>query len=147
PSGVDVDRFADAPAATTAREALGLDPRRPVVGTVGRLEERKGHGRFLEAAQSLLAAANGLRPQLLIVGDGPLRETLARQAAALGLTDSVRFTGALADVRLPLAAMDVFVLPSDAEGMSNALLEAMAAGRPVVATAVGGTVEVLEAGS
>ena len=87
------------------------------------------------------------RPQLLIVGDGPLRATLVHRAEALGLTDSVRFTGALADVRLPLAAMDVFVLPSDAEGMSNALLEAMAAGRPVVATAVGGTVEVVEPGT
>src|SRR5262249_31160988 len=77
----------------------------------------------------------------------PLREALGNQVDALGLRDSVCFTGAVVDVRLPLAAMDVFVLPSDAEGMSNALLEAMAAGRPVVATAVGGTGEVLEAGS
>jgi glycosyltransferase involved in cell wall biosynthesis len=144
PSGVDVDRFADTPAVAEAKQALGLDPRRPVVGTVGRLEARKGHARFLDAARVLLASANGLRPQLLIVGDGPLRASLAQQADALGVADSVHFTGALADVRVPLAAMDVFVLPSDAEGMSNALLEAMAAGRPVVATAVGGTVEVLE---
>ena len=65
--------------------------------------------------------------------------------ADLGLGETVRFTGAVADVRTALAAMDVFVLPSRAEGMSNALLEAMAAGRPVVATAVGGTLEAVDA--
>jgi len=146
PSGVDVERFASPPAARDAKAGLGLDPGRPVVGTVGRLEERKGHEHFLHAAHTMLARANGLRPQVLIVGDGPLRERLARQVADLGMAESVRFTGGVADVRLPLAAMDVFVLPSRAEGMSNALLEAMAAGRPVVATAVGGTSEVLEAG-
>src|SRR5205823_7010869 len=97
--------------------------------------------------RTLVARANGVAPQLLVVGDGPLRETLVRQAGSLGLAESVRFTGALADVRVPLAAMDVFVLPSHAEGMSNALLEAMAARRPVVATAVGGTHEVLDGGA
>jgi len=133
------------PPACDAKAALGLDPRRPVVGTIGRLERRKGHDHFLIAAHAMLALANGLRPQILIVGDGPLRPELTRQAAALGMAESVRFTGEIADVRVPLAAMDVFVLPSRAEGMSNALLEAMAARRPVVATAVGGTREVLDA--
>ena len=144
PSGVDVDRFADAPAAADAKAGLGLDPRRPVVGAVGRLESRKGHDHFLAAARVMLARANGLRPQLLIVGDGPLREPLERRTTELGLEESVTFTGAVRDVRAALAAMDVFVLPSHAEGMSNALLEAMAAARPIVATAVGGTREVLE---
>jgi len=146
PSGIDVERFRALPPATEAKAALGLDPRRPVVGAIGRLERRKGHDHFLTAAHAMLALANGLRPQVLIVGAGPLREELERQAAALGLTESVHFTGEIADVRVPLAAMDVFVLPSHAEGMSNALLEAMAAARPVVATAVGGTREVLEGG-
>src|SRR5262249_56746103 len=89
---------------------------------------------------------NRRRPQLVIVGDGPLRESLAGQARTLGVEDSVRFEGTVADVRPVLAAMDVFVLPSRAEGMSNALLEAMAAGRPVVATAVGGNTEVVTDG-
>jgi glycosyltransferase involved in cell wall biosynthesis len=144
PSGVDVDRFASQPPACEAKARLGLDPGRPVFGTVGRLEERKGHEQLLHAARTVLALSNGLRPQLLIVGDGPLQARLAQQTNDLGMTESVHFTGGLADVRLPLAAMDVFVLPSHAEGMSNALLEAMAAGRPVVATAVGGTNEVLD---
>jgi glycosyltransferase involved in cell wall biosynthesis len=147
PSGVDVERFGNAPPLSEAKRALGLDPRRPVVGTIGRLEPRKGHDHFLDAARSMLERANGLCPQVLIVGAGPLRDRLTRQAAELGLARMVRFTGSLVDVRLPLAAMDVFVLPSNAEGMSNALLEAMAARRPVVATAVGGTRDVLEGGA
>lgn len=144
PSGVDVERFRAGPAAAEAKSAIGLDPARPVVGTVGRLEERKGHAHFLTAIRAMLVRANGLRPQALIVGDGPLRADLERQATELGVSHSVRFTGGIADVRTALAAMDVFVLPSRAEGMSNALLEAMAAGRPVVATAVGGTHEVFD---
>ncbi len=145
PSGIDVERVRGGPEPSAAKAALGLDPRRPVVGTVGRLEERKGHGDFLLAVRAMLGPANGLGPQALIVGDGPLRARLERQAADLGLADTVRFVGAVADVRTPLAAMDVFLLPSRAEGMSNALLEAMAAGRPVVATAVGGTREAVDA--
>jgi glycosyltransferase involved in cell wall biosynthesis len=142
-NGVDTDRFRLEPAGPATRAAMGLDPTRPVVGTVGRLESRKGHEQFLVAARELLTLANGIRPQLLIVGDGPLRDDLTRQARELGIGDSVHFTGGVADVRPPLAAMDVFVLPSRAEGMSNALLEAMAAARPVVATAVGGNGEVV----
>src|SRR4030095_14625545 len=69
------------------------------------------------------------------------------QARGLGVAHDVRFTGSVTDVRPLLAAMDVFVLPSWAEGMSNALMEAMAAARPVVATAVGGNTEVVSDGS
>jgi glycosyltransferase involved in cell wall biosynthesis len=118
-----------------------------VVGTVGRLEDRKGHEQLLVALQALGARATGQRPQGLIVGDGPLRDKLAAHARALGIADDVRFTGPVADVRPLLAAMDVFVLPSWAEGMSNALMEAMAAVRPVVATAVGGNTEIVADGS
>jgi len=145
-NGVDTEHFRLPPADAQARAALGLDPRRPVVGTIGRLEDRKGHDQLLRAAGEMLAGANGRRPQLVIVGNGPLRESLAGQARTLGVADSVRFEGTVADVRPVLAAMDVFVLPSRAEGMSNALMEAMAAGRPVVATAVGGNTEVVTDG-
>jgi glycosyltransferase involved in cell wall biosynthesis len=144
PSGVDVERFDGGPSPREAKAALGLEPGRPVVGTVGRLEARKGHAHLLRAAQTMFRLANGLRPQVLIVGDGPLREELARRAAELGVAGSVRFAGRLADVRVALSAMDVFVLPSTEEGMPNALLEAMASRRPVVATAVGGMREVVD---
>ena len=145
-NGVDTEHFRLPPADAGARAALGLDPRRPVIGTIGRLEDRKGHDQLLRAAGAMLAGANGRRPQIVIVGDGPLRERLAGQARSLGVADSVRFAGTVADVRPVLAAMDVFVLPSHAEGMSNALMEAMAAARPVVATAVGGNIEVVTEG-
>ena len=146
-NGVDTERFRVGPPGADARAAIGLDPRRPVIGTVGRLEDRKGHEQLLLALQVLGARANGQRPQGLIVGDGPLRDSLAVQARGLGVADDVRFTGTVTDVRPLLAAMDVFVLPSWAEGMSNALMEAMAAARPVVATAVGGNTEVVADGS
>jgi glycosyltransferase involved in cell wall biosynthesis len=145
-NGIDVTRFRAVGAGAEAKRALGLDPARPVVGSVGRLEARKGHDRLLEALGALSAGANGSAPQLLLVGDGPLREGLQAQARALGVDGAVHFVGRLEDVRPALAAMDVFVLPSREEGMSNALLEAMAAGRPVVATDVGGNGEIVRAG-
>jgi glycosyltransferase involved in cell wall biosynthesis len=146
PSGVDIERFDGGLPPREAKAALGLEAGRPVVGTIGRLEERKGHAHLLLAARTMLRIANGLRPQVLIVGDGPLRDDLARQAADLGVLESVRFVGQLPDVRVALCAMDVFVLPSNAEGMPNALLEAMAARRAVVATEVGGMREVVDGG-
>ena len=145
-NGIDVARFRQLPATAEAKRALGLDPARPVVGSVGRLEARKGHDRLLEAVGRLTAAANGTAPQVLLVGDGPLREGLQRQARALGMEPAVHFAGRVEDVRPALAAMDVFVLPSREEGMSNALLEALAAGRPVVATDVGGNGEIVRSG-
>jgi glycosyltransferase involved in cell wall biosynthesis len=144
PSGVDAERFRPTVSGAEAKAALGLDPGRPVVGTVGRFEPRKGLDHLLAAAEVLAESRDGRAPQLLLVGDGPLRARLEGRATASPAR--VRFTGALADVRPALAAMDVFVLPSLAEGMSNALLEAMAAARPVVVTAVGGTREVCDDG-
>jgi glycosyltransferase involved in cell wall biosynthesis len=142
-NGVDVDRFATGETQRAARARLGLDPRRAVIGTIGRLEPRKGHDVLLAAMRLVAGATNGTCPQVLLVGDGPLREALERRTDELGLGHVVRFTGNLSDVRPALAAMDMFVLSSHEEGMSNALLEAMAAGRPVIATAAGGTSEIV----
>jgi len=142
-NGIDAEHFRLATADAAARAALGLDPTRPVVGTVGRLERRKGQDQLI-AALAELGHGNGAgRPQAVLVGDGPSRAALAAQVTRLGLDQEVRFLGMLPDVRPALAAMDVFVLPSWEEGMSNALMEAMAAERPVVATAVGGNGELI----
>ncbi len=143
-NGIDVDAFqVGAPNAAT-KAALGLDRDRPVVGSVGRLERRKGHDVLLAAAERLRSRRPA--PQWLVVGDGPDAAALRSLASALGVDGAVRFTGTLDDVRPALAAMDVFALPSREEGMSNALMEAMAAGRPIVATDVGGNGEVLDRG-
>jgi glycosyltransferase involved in cell wall biosynthesis len=117
---------------------------RPVVGSVGRLERRKGHDVLIAAA--LMLRTHATRPQLLLVGDGPERAALEQACRAGGIMDDVVFTGDVDDVRPALSAMDVFVLPSREEGMSNALMEAMASARPVVATRVGGNGEVLDGG-
>jgi glycosyltransferase involved in cell wall biosynthesis len=147
PSGVDTDHFrAAAGERERAKRALGLSPDVAVVGTVGRLEIRKGTDTLLEAAARL--GSHGVaRWQLVLVGDGPMRGELEALAARLGIAERTLFVGARTDVREALAALDVFILPSRTEGMSNALLEAMAMACPVVATAVGGTPEVVTEGA
>lgn len=147
-NGIDAAAFTSTarPPTAAARRAIGLDPDRPVVGTIGRLERRKGHDDLLRAARHLHERAEGVAPQIVVVGDGPERNSLEKLASGLGLGDDVRFTGTVADVRPWLAAMDVFVLPSLEEGSPNAVLEAMASARPIVATRVGGIGELLEDG-
>ncbi len=138
-NGVDVSRFGVAPA---TRAELGLEEGVPVIGSVGCLEPRKDYGTLLEALARL--TADGRRAQLVIAGEGRLRDALTAQARALGL--AVRFLGERRDVERLLPVMDVFVLSSRQEGIPNALLEAMAAGRPCVATRVGGVPEVMADG-
>lgn len=145
PSGVDTDRFHPTADRAAAKRALGLDAAAPVIGTVGRLEPRKGTATLI-AAVAALRDAGRRDVTAVIVGDGPLRAELAADAERRGIASQVRLLGDRADVRDVLAALDVFVLPSRTEGMSNALLEAMAMALPVVATAVGGTPEVVADG-
>jgi glycosyltransferase involved in cell wall biosynthesis len=115
-----------------------------VVGSVGCLAPRKDYGTQLEALS--LLGRRGVEFPAVRVGDGPERRALEDRARSLGLADRVVFLGERPDVERLLPAMDVFVLSSREEGIPNALLEAMAAGRPAVATAVGGTREVLTDG-
>lgn len=145
PSGVDTDRFHATDSLADAKAALDLPIDRPVLGTVGRLEPRKGTATLIEALAKLRAGGRH-DATVVIVGDGPLRADLGALAERLGVSPHVRLLGDRADVRSVLAALDVFILPSRTEGMSNALLEAMAMARPVVATAVGGTPEVVADG-
>lgn len=112
----------------------------PVVMCVANLRAYKGHRYLLDAMASL--GERGLPCTLALVGTGPEQERLQLQAETLGL--DVRFLGARTDITALLARADAVVSPSLTEGMSNAVMEAMAAGRPVVATRVGGTAELLE---
>lgn len=145
PFGVDIEQF-EATAAATRRE-LGLRDNQKVIGTVCRLVEPKKGLRFLLQAMAVLARKYGQPPcQLLIVGDGPSRHELELLREQLDLSSWVVFAGSRRDIPRVLHALDVFVLPSLYEGFGIALLEAMAAGKPVIATAVGGIPEFVLSG-
>jgi glycosyltransferase involved in cell wall biosynthesis len=140
-NGIDM-RAVESPPEELVRElrrGLALDGRWPIVGVVANLIAYKGLQYFLPAWATVVAKHQ--KAVALLVGDGPLRGTLEAQARALGLGDTVRFLGYRADVPALLGLMDLVVQPSLEEGFSNAVLEAMGAGKPVVATAVGGTPE------
>jgi glycosyltransferase involved in cell wall biosynthesis len=125
------------------RRSLGLLPDAQVAGIIARLTEQKGHRYLLEALASTPSLAN---VQLLVIGDGDLRESLVQDARARGLERRVHFLGARRDLGDLLAAMDVFVLPSLWEGLPLSMILAMGAGLPIVATAVAGVPEVVEEG-
>jgi len=116
-----------------------------VLGTVGRLDPIKNQAGLLRAFRAILDRHPewGPRLRLIIAGDGPLRGELARLARELEIEDSVWFPGARGDVPELMRAMDVFVLPSINEGISNTILEAMATGLPVVAGRTGGNPELV----
>lgn len=145
-NGVDTERFVQENQ-VEARERFDLPVDAQVLMTVGGLVERKGFHRVIELMPALLEEF----PQLyyLVVGgacaEGDWRERLEGQANALGVRDRVLFTGAIApdDLRWPLSAADVFVLPTSNEGWANVFLEAMACGLPVVTSDVGGNPEVV----
>jgi len=139
PNGINFSAWERFPDTRTARAELDLPPDASVIGTVGRLHAQKGHDFLLSAAAKVLERIP--EAVFLVAGYGPLRERLEARSAELGVASNVRFLGYRKDVQRILAALDVFVLPSLWEGMSNAILEAMAASKPVVATAVDGNVE------
>lgn len=144
PNGVPVDGEAFQERLSILRKSLGLDENSHVVGTVGSLYTVKGHKYLIDAAVHIIRRCPDVT--FLIVGRGRLREELETQARSLGVDPYIRFLGHRDDVRDLLGLFDVFVLPSLSEGMPLSLLEAMAAGVPVVATRVGGVIDVLEDG-
>jgi glycosyltransferase involved in cell wall biosynthesis len=128
PNGVDLEHFT--PVAEGGR-------RESVVGCTARLHPKNDHDTLLQAFARL--ADSGAWPRLLLVGGGPERDRLAGLASSLGIAARVVFTGEQPDVAGFLRRMQLYVQASVAEGMPNSILEAMASGLPVVATAVGGT--------
>ena len=124
------------------RSELGLPDHKIVIGTVARLEVQKGHRYLIEAAPEIINKFPNV--VFAFVGDGTLRQELETQVSELGLQENFRFLGFRKDVKELLFAFDVFVLPSLFEGLPNVILEAMASGRPIVATAVDGTPELIE---
>ncbi len=125
------------------KSRLGIANDERIVLTVGRLSREKAQIDLLAAYKLLQDTNPGVASKLIIVGDGPERSRLEATVDAHGLAKRVIFTGQISDVQAFYAAADVFVLPSHSEGSPNVLLEAMAAGLPIVATAVGGVPEVV----
>ncbi|MEQ8767387.1 MAG: glycosyltransferase [Planctomycetota bacterium] len=138
PYGVDLTRFTPGKSAGLRAE-LDLDPGARILVTVARLVDEKGHRFLIEAARSILETCP--EAHFAFLGDGPLAEDIATRAKSLGIDDHIHLLGFRRDVSALLTSADIFVLPSLYEGLPNAVLEAMAAARPVVATAVDGTQE------
>jgi glycosyltransferase involved in cell wall biosynthesis len=144
PNAIDLSRLPSRRSRQTLCEEAGLDPRRLLVGTVGRLSPEKGHRVLLEAFASLRRGIPDA--QLLIAGDGPEEAPLRQQTDRLGLADAVVFLGLRQDGQQIIGALDVMALPSFSEGMPNVVLEAFAYETPVVATAVGGVPDLVQEG-
>lgn len=132
-------------AATAARsrvlEELGIEPVRPVLAMIGRLHAVKGHQDLLAMLPEIVRGCP--RALLLVIGDGPERPACEALARSLGMSGHVRFLGRRSDVPRLLAAIDLVLMPSRSEGLGLAAIEAVAAGRPVIAFAVGGLPEVV----
>jgi glycosyltransferase involved in cell wall biosynthesis len=143
PSGIDTDRFRPL-ALDDAKGRLGLRSGDPVVGIVTRMRVRKGVEEFLRAMIAVRRRLPGV--QVVIVGEVELDEDLKATVASGGLGDDLHLLGRRSDMPEVLQAFDLFVLSSHDEGMSNAILEAMAMEKAVVATDVGGTGEVVQEG-
>jgi glycosyltransferase involved in cell wall biosynthesis len=142
-NGVDVTRFSGSISRDDAKIALSLG-KRPVVGFVGRLTSDKGVSYLLRSAR--LLKDQGVELEVLIVGEGDFSRALHDEAVHLGIAEQVRFLGRREDMPRVYAAMDVLVLPSLKEAFPMVVLEAMAAGIPVIATRVGDVPYILNEG-
>ncbi len=146
-NGVDFSRFSAAAAPALAQK-LGLPPGCFVIGTVGRQQEEKDQRTLIEAFNLLagLPISQDRELRLVLVGNGPEENNLKNLVNQCNLADKVLFLGVRNDVSQIMALLDLFVLPSLGEGISNTILEAMASGLPVVATNVGGNPELVVEG-
>ena len=143
-NGVDLQRYNHQQPCCTLHDEYGIPEDAPIVGVVARLEAEKGHRTLIDAWPEVLAAVPNA--WLLVVGEGSERDALEAEAASLGVSERVVFTGRREDVPAVTAALDVAVLPSYREAQGLSVLEAMALSRPVVASNVGGIPEMIEDG-
>jgi len=141
PNGVDMQRYAVAGDKSALCRELDLPPNSVLALVVGRLTEQKGHTHLMAALPDVIVAHPNLHT--LFVGKGELRAVLEAQVRQANLGRNVHFLGQRNDIPALLAAADMFILPSLWEGLSVALLEAMAAAKPIIATSVSGTTQVM----
>ena len=138
PYGVDLDKYRTQ-RSEKIRTELGFRPKNTVVGVVARLEPQKGHVYLIRAARKIIDAYPSVR--FAFIGKGGLRDELEQMIREAGLDDHFMFLGFREGIPRILRAVDIFTLPSLFEGLPNVILEAMAAGKPVVASSVDGSVE------
>jgi glycosyltransferase involved in cell wall biosynthesis len=144
-NGIQIDAFSDVTfQRETFRKELGISPDECLVLATGNLTEVKGHRYMLTAIADLIS--KGIAVKCFIAGQGELKETLEKQIEEMGLADSVKLLGYRDDVPALLKASDIFCMPSLNEALGYSLLEAMAAGIPVVVSNVGGIPEVVSQG-
>lgn len=143
PHGIDLSAFAHLPDRATARTMLGVPQDSFVIGMVGRIVPVKNHRLMVSALRRLLRERLVPAPHLLVVGCGESRPDIEAAVDGWGLSNSVTFAGVQKDLAPVYAAMDVLALTSNTEGVPTSILEAMACGVPVVATAVGGVTGVI----
>jgi glycosyltransferase involved in cell wall biosynthesis len=144
PNGVDASRFRPADASTRARtrSTLGIAPEAFLIGCVADLFDVKRHVDLIDAFAQVRAEFP--EAHLVLIGDGPLRGAIEKRARDRRVMDAVHLLGSRKDIDVLLPALDLFVLASDTEGMSNAILEAQACGLPVIATEVGGNPDLVD---
>ena len=135
-SGIEIEKFRSNGNGQEKRKEFGFDEHDLIIGTVARLEQGKGHEEIIGAVPDVLKQAKNAK--FLFVGDGPLRTRLEKMVQDKNLQDCIKFSGLRLDIGEILHMMDIFCFASDYEGMGRAVLEAQAAGKPVVAKAVGG---------
>jgi len=144
-NGVDRNRYErQMGVADETRRSLGIQSGVPIIGAIGRLVYQKGYIYLLEAAALVLQKMPHVR--FVLVGEGPEEASLKQKATSLGISDSCIFTGARYDVAELLSSFDVFILSSVLEGLPRTVIEAMAAGCPIVATDIEGVREEVEDG-
>lgn len=140
-NGIDGNKYNLNRDVITKKKALGIESCSPILGFGVRLAYQKGITYLLKAMPHVIKRFPGAL--LLIAGDGELREDLENEANSLGISQNVRFLGPRLDMQDIISLLDIYVLPSLWEGLPLVILEAMAARKPIVATAVGGTPEAI----
>lgn len=142
-NGIDMQEFQqNQQAGERIRNEFGIAPERPLIGTIGRISPEKGQKYFIEAAAQVLKSYP--HACFVLVGDGGQGEEIRAYSDELGITDKVIFAGFRTDIAEWYSALDIFILPSLLEGTPMALLEAMSASVPVVATDVGGVGHIVQ---
>jgi len=144
PNGIDGSRFEITIDREKLKKDLGITKNGPIMGLGVRLSEQKGITYLLKAMPKVISRSPEVT--LVIAGEGPLEDDLKKEAQTLGILDNVRFVGPRLDIPELLKLFDIYVLPSLWEGLPMVLLEAMAAGCPVIATDVGGVAAAVKSG-